>query len=174
MHSVAKFFASQQSDNKEYSNLTLCVDEVTILGKVLGVLESNEHNKDILDKNNIANKEEKAEEIKEDKLKIDFYTAYVKLVKDKYKIFTPKKDMQDGYDCDTDEPLYSLEDNQFHAIIMKCDTYDTLHNNKKLDIEHHGCVTVCEKNYDNYMFLFDDFYSFQYERSKLYSFMDME
>ena len=27
------------SDNKEYSNLTLCVDEVTILGKVLGVLE---------------------------------------------------------------------------------------------------------------------------------------
>ena len=28
---------------------------------------------------------------KEDKLKIDFYTAYVKLVKDKYKIFTPKK-----------------------------------------------------------------------------------
>lgn len=32
---------------------------------------------------NIANKEEKAEEIKEDKLKIDFYTAYVKLVKDK-------------------------------------------------------------------------------------------
>ena len=27
------------SDNKEYSNLTLAVDEVTILGKVLGVLE---------------------------------------------------------------------------------------------------------------------------------------
>ena len=123
------------SDNKEYSNLTLCVDEVTILGKVLGVLKSNEHKKDILDKNNVTNKDEKAEEIKEDKLKIDFYTAYVKLVNDKYKIFTPKKDMQEGHDCDTDEPLYSLEDNQFHAIIMKCDTYDTLHNNKKLDIE---------------------------------------
>ena len=160
------------SDNKEYSNLTLCVDEVLILGKVLGVLKSNEHNKDILDKNNIANKEEKAEEIKEDKLKIDFYTAYVKLVNDKYKIFTPKKDMQDGYDSDTDEPLYALDDNQFHAIIMKCDTYDTLHNNKKLDIEHHGCVTVCEKDYDNYMFLFDDFFSFQYERSKIYSLIE--
>ncbi len=160
------------SDNKEYSNLILCVDEVTIVGKVLGVLKSNEHNKDILDKNNIANKEEKTEEIKEDKLKIDFYTAYVKLVNDKYKIFTPKKDMQDGYDSDTDEPLYALEDNQLHAIIMKCDTYDTLYNNKKLDIEHHGCVTVSEKEYDNYMFLFDDFFSFQYERSKLYSLVE--
>ena len=160
------------SDNKEYSNLTLCVDEVLILGKVLGVLKSNEHNKDILDKNNIANKEEKAEEIKEDKLKIDFYTAYVKLVNDKYKIFTPKKDMQDGYDSDTDEHLYDLEDNQFHAIIMKCEDYDTLHNNKKIEIEHHGCVTICEKEYDNYMFLFDDFYSFQCERSKLYRLID--
>ncbi|OCL81613.1 putative HTH-type transcriptional regulator [Arcobacter porcinus] len=28
------------SDNKEYSNLTLCVDEITILGEVLGVLET--------------------------------------------------------------------------------------------------------------------------------------
>ena len=160
------------SDNKEYSNLILCVDEVLILGKVLGVLNSNEENKDTLNTSKIKNSDEELEDKKEDKLKIDFYTAYVKLVKDKYKIFTPKKDMQDGYDCDTDEPLYSLEDNQFHAIIMKCDTYDTLHNNKRLNIEHHRCVTVCEKDYDNYMFLFDDFFSFQYERSKIYSLIE--
>ena len=37
------------SDNKEYSNLTLCVDEVTILGKVLGILESNEDKKNLVD-----------------------------------------------------------------------------------------------------------------------------
>ena len=30
------------SDNKEYSNLTLCTDEVNILGKVLGILKLNE------------------------------------------------------------------------------------------------------------------------------------
>ena len=159
------------SDNKEYSNLTLCADEVTILGKVLGVLESND-DKDLVDKNNITNKNEKVYDINEDKIKIDFYTAYVKFVNNKYKIFTPKKDMQDGYDSDTDEPLYDLEDNQFHAIIMKCEDYDTLHNNKKIEIEHHGCVTICEKEYDNYMFLFDDFYSFQCERSKLYRLID--
>ena len=156
------------SDNKEYSNLTLCADEVTILGKVLGVLELNDDKKDLVDKNNIINKDEKVDDINEDKIKIDFDTAYVKFVNNKYKIFTPKKDMQDGYDCDTDEPLYALEDNQFHAIIMKCEDYDTLHNNRKLEIEHHGCVTLSEKEYDNYMFLFDDFYSFQYERSKIY------
>ena len=40
------------SDNKEYSNLTLCVDEVTILGKILGVLKSNDYKKDLVDKNN--------------------------------------------------------------------------------------------------------------------------
>ena len=80
--------------------------------------------------------------------------------------------MQEGYNSDTDEPLYALEDNQFHAIIMKCVDYDTLYNNQKLDIEHHGCVTVSEKEHDNYMFIFDDFFSFQYERSKLYSLVE--
>jgi hypothetical protein len=55
---------------------------------------------------------------------------------------------------------------------MKCVDYDTLYNNQKLDIEHHGCVTVSEKEHDNYMFIFDDFFSFQYERSKLYSLIE--
>lgn len=164
------------SDNKEYSNLTLCVDEVLILGKVLGVLKSNEHNKDILDKNNIANKEEKAEEIKEDKLKIDFYTAYVKLVNDKYKIFTPKKDMQDGYDSDTDEPLYALEDNQFHAIIMKCKVYNYLIDNALLHIEAEIEAIFPEKykDDDSYLFLFQDTYNYEYERQKIYNLINAE
>ena len=38
--------------------------------------------------------------------------------------------------------------------------------------ESNRCVTVFEKDYDNYMFLFDDFFSFQYERSKIYSLIE--
>lgn len=103
-----------------------------------------------------------------DKIKINFHTAYVKWDDDEYKIFRPKEYMKAGYDCDTDEPLYDLEDDEFHAIIMKCDDYDILRNSRKLDIEYDDCITVSEKKYDNYMFLFGDFYSFQYERSKIY------
>jgi hypothetical protein len=67
---------------------------------------TKEENKDTLNTSKIKNSDEELEDKKEDKLKIDFYTAYVKLVKDKYKIFTSKKDMQEGYNSDTDEPLY--------------------------------------------------------------------
>lgn len=153
------------SDNKEYSNLTLCADEVTIIGKVLGILESNEDKKDISDENNITNKDEK-----EDKIKIDFYTAYVEEVNNKYKIFTPEDDMQEGHDCDTDEPLYSLEDNQFYTIVIKCKIYEYLRDNGILDIESDDCVLFPEsfEDDDSYLFLFQDFYNFQYERSKIY------
>ncbi|MDY0193390.1 MAG: S24 family peptidase [Aliarcobacter butzleri] len=158
------------SDNKEYSNITLCVDEVTIIGKVLGILESNEDNKDIVDKNNIINKDKKVEDIKEDKVKIDFYTVYIEFVNNEYKIFTPEDDMQEGHDCDTDEPLYSLEDNQFYAIVIKCKIYEYLRDNGILDIESDDCVLFPEslEDDDSCLFLFQDFYNFQYERTKIY------
>ena len=156
------------SDNKEYSNFTLCVDEVTILGKVLGVLELNENVNHTLDINNQTD----TGNLKDTKDKIDFYTAYVKFVNDEYKIFTPKDYMRTGYDGDTDEPLYDLEDDEFHAIIIKCDDYDSLRDSRKLEIEYHDCITISERKYDNYMFLFDDFFSFQYERSKIYSLIE--
>lgn len=161
------------SDNKEYSNLTLCVDEVTILGKVLGVLESNDDKKDLVDKNNITNNDENLKDTK-DKIKIDFYTAYVEEVDRKYNFYTPEDDMQEGHDWYTDEPLYALGDNQFYAIVIKCKVYDTLKNNCILDIESDNCV-IFPQNYeddDSYLFLFQDFYNFQYERSKLYSLIE--
>lgn len=164
------------SDNKEYSNLTLCVDEVTILGKVLGVLESNEDVKDMKNENNTDNNHEILEN-KKDKIKIDFYTAYVQLVDGKYDFYRPEEDMQDGYDCDTDEPLYGLEDNQFYAIVMKCRLYNYLNDECLLDIESEIDIFYPKRfeqeDDDSYLFLFQDFYNFQYERSKLYSFMDM-
>lgn len=158
------------SDNKEYSNLTLCADEVTIIGKVLGILESNEDKKDISDENNITNKDEKVDDIKEDKIKIDFYTAYVEEVNNKYKIFTPEDDMQEGHDCYTDEPLYALQNNQFYAIVIKCKVYDNLRDNSLLDIESDICELFPQslEDDDSYLFLFQDFYNFQYERAKLY------
>lgn len=159
------------SDNNEYSNFTLCVDEVTILGKVLGVLELNENSKNVLDTSNQTTNESENEkkDAPKDKIKINFHTAYVKWDDDEYKIFRPNEYMKAGYDCDTDEPLYDLEDDEFHAIIMKCDDYDILRNSGKLDIEYDDCTTVSEKKYDTYMFLFGDFYNFQYERSKIYA-----
>ena len=163
------------SDNKEYSNLTLCSDEVTILGKVLGVLESNDDKKDLVDKNNITNNDENLEDIK-DKVKINFYTAYVEEVDRKYNFYTPEDDMKEGHDCYTDEPLYALEGNQFYAIVIKCKIYEYLRDNEILDIESDDCVLFPEsrEDDDSYLFLFQDFYNFQYEWSKLYSFMDME
>ena len=157
------------SDNKEYSNLTLCVDEVTILGKVLGVLKSNEDVKDMKNENNTDNNH-KILENKKDKIKIDFYTAYVELVDGKYDFYRPEEDMQEGYDCDTNEPLYGLESNQFYAIVIKCKIYEYLRDNEILDIESDDCVLFPEsrEDDDSYLFLFQDFYNFQYERSKLY------
>ena len=162
------------SDNKEYSNLTLCVDEVTILGKVLGILESNEDKKNLVDNYNIANNDENLEDTK-DKIKIDFYTAYVEEVDRKYNFYTPEDDMKEGHDCYTDEPLYALEGNQFYAIVIKCKVYDNLRDNYILDIESDNCVLFPEsrEDDDSYLFLFQDFYNFQYERSKLYSLIEV-
>ena len=163
------------SDNKEYSNLTLCVDEVHILGKVLGVLESNEYKEEILDKINLTNNDENLED-KKDKIKIDFYTAYVELVDGKYDFYRPEEDMQDGYDGDTDEPLYGLESNQFYAIVMKCRLYNYLNDECLLDIESEIDIFYPKRfeqeDDDSYLFLFQDFYNFQYERSKLYSLIE--
>ena len=157
------------SDNKEYSNLTLCVDEVTILGKVLGVLESNEDVKDMKNENNTDNNH-KILENKKDKIKIDFYTAYVELVDGKYDFYRPEEDMREGQDCYTGKPLYGLESNQFYAIVIKCKIYEYLRDNEILDIESDDCVLFPEsrEDDDSYLFLFQDFYNFQYERSKLY------
>ena len=162
------------SDNKEYSNLTLCVDEVTILGKVLGVLESNEDVKDMKNENNTDNNH-KILENKKDKIKIDFYTAYVELVDGKYDFYRPEEDMREGHDCYTDEPLYGLESNQFYAIVIKCRIYEYLRDNEILDIESDDCVLFPEsrEDDDSYLFLFQDFYNFQYERSKLYSLIEV-
>ncbi|WP_323668493.1 S24 family peptidase [Aliarcobacter butzleri] len=155
------------SDNKDYTILTLCVDEVTILGKVLGILESNEDKKDIINESNMVNNDEKLEDTKH---KIDFYTAYVELVDRKYNFYRPEDDMQEGRDWYTDESLYSLKYNQFHAIVIKCKVYDNLRDNCILDIESEICVLFSESREedDSYLFLFQDFYNFQYERAKLY------
>lgn len=80
--------------------------------------------------------------------------------------------MQDGYDCATDEPLYGLEDNQFYAIVMKCRLYNYLNDECLLDIESEIDIFYPKRfeqeDDDSYLFLFQDFYNFQYERTKIY------
>ncbi|WP_066246847.1 S24 family peptidase [Arcobacter porcinus] len=155
------------SDNKEYLNLTLCVDEVTIIGKVLGVLELNEY---IEDKTDMKNNEQINED-REEKIKIDFYTAYVELVDKEYRFFRPEDDsMRAGYDWHTDEPMYALDSNQFYAIVMKCAVFDRLRDNAMLDIEAEIDVLFpeCHEDDDSYLFLFQDSYNYHYEKSKIY------
>ncbi|KLD98291.1 hypothetical protein [Aliarcobacter butzleri] len=115
------------------------------------------------------------EELK-DKVKIYFSTAYVELVGGEYNFYIPEDDMKEGHDCYTDEPLYTLKDNQFFAIVIKCKIYEDLIDNDILDIESDDCVLFPERNEDDdrYLFLFQDFYNFQYERSKIYSFIDIQ
>ena len=131
--------------------------------------------KKLVDNYNIANNDEILEDTK-DKIKIDFYTAYVELVDGKYDFYRPKEDMREGQDCYTGKPLYGLESNQFYAIVMKCRLYNYLNDECLLDIESEVDVFYPKRfeqeDDDSYLFLFQDFYNFQYERSKLYSFID--
>lgn len=155
------------SDNKLYLEYTLCVDEVTILGKVLGILELN-NEQTVLDEEIVEEKEEKIA-VDIDITNIKYITEYVELINEEYRFFTPDEDLQAGHDSYTDEPLYDLGYNQFYAIIMKCKLYDKLVENNILEIEASNCVLFPQsrEDDDSYLFLFEDYYNFQYERAKL-------
>lgn len=127
--------------------------------------------------NNVSFSNDKKIEENKVRQKKRFGTAYVEEVNNKYKIYTPDDDMKDGYDCYTDEPLYSLCSNQYYAIIVEWSYYDYLVDNDILDIESELCVispAEFDHQEDCHMFLFQDYFNFQYEREKLYIAMDEE
>lgn len=122
----------------------------------------------------VSEKETKAS--LKDNFEIDFWTAYVEFVDGKYNIYTPDDDMKDGYDSYTGERLYDLNNNQFHAIIMKCKVYNYLIDNALLHIEAEIEAIFPEKykDDDSYLFLFQDTYNYEYERQKIYNLINAE
>jgi len=154
------------SDNQEYSNYTFCIDEVTIIGKVLGVLELNEEVETEIDIEDNAEKDIKNFEVK-------YNTGFIEFVNGEYSSFVPDDDMQNGYDPFTDELSYDLENNQFYVITMDCDIYDNLVENVVLELESSYCV-LSPYNSEEYLFLFEDSYSYNTEREKLLSLINEE
>ena len=111
------------SDNKEYSNLTLCVDEVHILGKVLCVLNLNENSNNTLNFNNqTSSDKDKIDKIdkidKEDKididLDIDLDIDSLKFSDDENKFLISEEYLKIGDDSENDE---------FSSTITNSDDY---------------------------------------------------
>lgn len=98
------------SDNKEYSNLTLCVDEVHILGKVLGVLNLNENSNNTLNFNNQTS----SDKDKEDKIDINLDIDSLKFSDDENKFLISEEYLKIGDDSENDE---------FSSTITNSDDY---------------------------------------------------
>ena len=93
------------SDNKEYPDFTLCSNEVTIIGRVLGILNLNEN----------SNNQISSDKDTKDKIEINFDIDYLKFPEDENKILTLEEYMKIGDD---------LENDEFSSIIMNSDDYD--------------------------------------------------
>lgn len=107
------------SDNKDYAILTLCVDEVTILGKVLCVLNLNENSNNTLNFNNQTSsdkdKEDKIDKIdKEDKIDINLDIDSLKFSDDENKFLISEEYLKIGDDSENDE---------FSSTITNSDDY---------------------------------------------------
>ena len=76
---------------------------------------------------------------------------------------------------DSSENALMIETNKLSNITQKIIMFNiAMNDNCILDIESDNCV-IFPQNYeddDSYLFLFQDFYNFQYERSKLYSLIE--
>lgn len=101
------------SDNKDYAILTLCVDEVTILGKVLGVLNLNENSNNILNFNNqTSSDKDKIDKI--DKIDINLDIDSLKFSDDENKFLISEEYLKIGDDSENDE---------FSSTITNSDDY---------------------------------------------------
>lgn len=98
------------SDNKEYPNFTLCLNEVTILGRVLGILNLSENSNNTLNLNNQTSSDKDIE----DKIEINFDIDYLKFSDDENKSFISEEYMKIGDDSENDE---------FSSIIKNSDDY---------------------------------------------------
>lgn len=134
------------------------------MGRVLGVLDLVDNQLTMMNTNGLDKNMKNSP-----KKDIEFSTAYIELIDGKYKFFTPDEDSKDGYEAYTDEPLYNLERNQFHAIIINCEVYDELLGNSILEIESSNCILLPNSHTkdDEYAFLFEEYHSYLYERDKL-------
>ncbi|WP_152060252.1 S24 family peptidase [Aliarcobacter butzleri] len=98
------------SDNKDYAILTLCVDEVTILGKVLGVLNLNENSNNTLNFNNQTS----SDKDKEDKIDKNLDIDSLKFSDDENKFLISEEYLKIGDDSENDE---------FSSTITNSDDY---------------------------------------------------
>lgn len=152
------------SENQNYSNMTLTIDEVKIMGRILGVLEENIENTDKKDKIKENQIDDDFSETNEQELEIDieFSKGYTEFVDGKYESFIPDKDTW----------KYGFEDNQYYVIEILSDIYDALLEKglSQIEPEEHS-LRYDHRNEKYYeLFLFKDGYDYEYEISKLEEF----